>query len=76
MDAMRKDDGLLSLFLCGSRRSTLMCERLAEGSLARKAPNYIVFDAASRSCNSLNLPAEQLAGVFDILFNAIWERRV
>ena len=55
-----------------------MCEMLAEGSLARKAPNYIVLDAASRSCNSfsLNLPAEQLVGAFDILFNAIWERRV
>ena len=53
-----------------------MCGLLAEGSLARKASNYLVTDAASRSCNSLSLPVEQLAVTFDILFNAIWERRV
>ena len=42
---------------------------LAEGILARKAPNYPVMDVASRFCNSnsCSLLAGELAGTFDIL---------
>ena len=68
MDAMRKDDGSLSLFRCGSKRSTSMLGMLFEGSLTRKAPNQLMTDVASRSCNNRSLLAGPLAGTFDILF--------
>ena len=50
--------------------------KCAEGSLTRKAPDYLVMDTASRSCNSCSLLAGQLAGTPDILFDAIHGRRM